>query len=62
MSARGYFRHDAAEGAVRLFLSREPMRQDAPIRGDHCRGGFIATGFYAEDDRHAGLPCHRRSG
>ena len=52
MGAGGDFRHDAAIGAVRLFLRGQPMRQYSAVGRHQCRCGFIAARFQAKDDCH----------
>jgi hypothetical protein len=35
------------------------VRQDLAIRSDQRRRSLVAARFYAEDQAHCRLPCHR---
>ena len=61
MGARGDFRDDSAERAVRLVLADHRLREDHAAAGDERGGAVVARGFEAEDQRHdaAFAPAHR---
>ena len=50
MRARRDLGHDAAERPVIFDLRQHLVGQNSPVAVDHGGGGFIATGFDAQDD------------
>ena len=49
VGTRGDFRHHAAIGPMLLGLRQQRLAQNTALAVHHCGGGFIATGFYAEN-------------
>ena len=50
MSARRNLRHHAAVGLVRLILTDDCLRKDAPVGGHKRRSAVVAGGFEAQND------------
>ena len=52
----GDLRDHPAERPVRLVLRDNGVGEDTPVVGNQRRGGVVARGFEAEDERHALVP------